>query len=85
MMFLSIIYNDKSINKLLIIIAEAYITKEVVDTIKSKMKRTDVKVALVGFTGIKKVIVAGIMKFTKTKDRLFNTEDEAKIWLINSN
>jgi hypothetical protein len=41
------------------------------------------KTALIGITGIKNIFVQGYIRFTGQKDmKMFNSEDDAKEWLV---
>ena len=61
-------------------------TKETMDYVKSdevvRINKKIKKTALLGFTGIKKIFLNVYNKLTGDKAKAFNTEEEAKEWLV---
>lgn len=60
-----------------------FFTRKFADEIKTYTKNQPGKKALIGVTGVMKVIVSGINMLAGHKDvELFDTEEEAKEWLV---
>ncbi|WP_371803319.1 hypothetical protein [Candidatus Lokiarchaeum ossiferum] len=61
--------------------------KEILETFKVEGKKTEdvtKKTAVLGITGIKKVLFTAYNRFTGGKSRIFSSGEEAKDWLLSS-
>lgn len=64
---------------------DVFAVGDIVDKAKASGERTKhltIKRAAVGITGAKKVLLNAFNRFTGSNTRAFNTEEEAKDWLV---
>ena len=68
---------------------DTYTSKEIVDYFRSdeavQIMKNHKKSALVGITGVKKIFLSVFYKISKSVSvsiKIFNTEEEAKEWLV---
>lgn len=69
----------------LVDVTDTYFTNDFVNKVKNFLKEIDKhikKQALVGFMGIKKVILKGISLFMSSSYQVFDDPESAKEWLI---
>jgi len=70
---------------LLVDVTDCYANNEVVERFKeaaSEVKAFADKTAVVGIEGIRKVLLKAVIKFSHIELAEFETEDEAKKWLV---
>jgi len=79
---LSLYRENPGINKVLSNFTDAFITKEFVEKIIHEGKEQHARIALVGVTGIKSIIVNTINAATMFDSRVFKYESDALEWLI---